>query len=110
MREFLSETSLEQLFFYRYFELIERHGHLKPLVDIHIQASYLIQVRLIYNQMIYDKQIDVRQTVQQFKKYLQDLFDISSNRLRVFYVDDMALNMGLDGTEELKYPQRLLHT
>lgn len=67
-------------------------------------------MQLIYNQIIYEKEIDVRQTVQQFKKYLQDLFGISSNRLRVFHVDDMAFTMGLGGTEELKYPQRLLHT
>ena len=90
--------------------MIEKHGPLKPLADIQIQASYLIQVQLIYNQTSYEKEIDVRQTVQQFKKYLQDLFGISAARLRVFYVDDMAFTMGLGGTEELKYPQRLLHT
>lgn len=91
-------------------DLIEKHGNLKPLADISIRASYLIQVHLVYNQVTYDKEIDVRQTVQQFKKYLQDIFHIPSNRLRVFYVDDVAFNMGFCGPEELKYPQRLLHT
>ncbi|CAF0913981.1 unnamed protein product [Adineta steineri] len=94
----------------RYFELIERHGNLKPLVDITIRAPYLTQVRLVYNQITHDKEIDVRQTVQQFKKYLQEIFHIPFNRLRVFYVDDVAFNMGVCGPEELKYPQRLLHT
>ncbi|CAF1117969.1 unnamed protein product [Rotaria sordida] len=94
----------------RYFDLIEKHGNLKPLVDIQIHAPYLIQVRLIYNQIIYDKEIDIRQTVQQFKKYLQEIFQIPLNRLRVFYIDDVAFNMGICGPEELKYPQRLLHT
>jgi hypothetical protein len=52
----------------------------------------------------------VRQTVQQFKKYLHEIFQIPLTRLRVFYVDDVAFNMGVCGPEELKYPQRLLHT
>ncbi|CAF3588630.1 unnamed protein product [Rotaria socialis] len=94
----------------RYFDLIEKHGNLKPLVDIQIRAPYLMQVRLIYNQTTYDKEIDVRQTVQQFKKYLQETFQLPMNRLRVFHVDDVAFNMGLAGPEELKYPQRVLHT
>ncbi|CAF2918217.1 unnamed protein product [Rotaria sp. Silwood2] len=94
----------------RYFDLIEKHGNLKPLVDIQIRAPYLMQVRLIYNQITYDKEIDIRQTVQQFKKYLQEIFQIPLNRLRVFYVDDVAFNMGVCGPEELKYSQRLLHT
>jgi uncharacterized pyridoxamine 5'-phosphate oxidase family protein len=96
--------------FYRYYQLTEKHGNLKPLVDIKIRAPYLIHVRLIYNQIIYDKEIDVRQTVQQFKKYLHEIFQIPLTRLRVFYVDDVAFNMGICGPEELKYPQRLLHT
>jgi hypothetical protein len=96
--------------FNRYFDLIEKHGNLKPLVDIKIRAPYLAQVRLVYNQIVYEKEIDVRQTVQQFKKYLREIFHIPLHRLRVFHVDDVAFNMGLCGPEELKYPQRLLHT
>ncbi|CAF2779807.1 unnamed protein product [Rotaria sp. Silwood2] len=94
----------------RYYELTEKHGNLKPLVDIKIRAPYLINVRLVYNQITHDKEIDVRQTVQQFKKYLHETFKIPLTRLRVFYVDDVAFNMGVCGPEELKYPQRLLHT
>ncbi|CAF4246803.1 unnamed protein product [Rotaria sp. Silwood2] len=94
----------------RYYELTEKHGNLKPLVDIKIRAPYLINVRLVYNQTTHDKEIDVRQTVQQFKKYLHETFKIPLTRLRVFYVDDVAFNMGVCGPEELKYPQRLLHT
>lgn len=95
---------------FRYFHLTEKHGNLKPLVDIKIRAPYLTQVRLIHNQITYDKEIDVRQTVQQFKKYLHEMFHIPLTRLRVFYVDDVAFNMGVGGPEELKYPQRLLRT
>ncbi len=90
--------------------MIERHGNLKPLVDIQIRAPYSHQVRLVYNQTTYEKEIDARQTVQQFKKYLQETFHIPSHRLRVFHVDDVAFSMGICGPEELKYPQRLLHT
>lgn len=90
--------------------MTEKHGNLKPLVDIKIRAPYLTQVRLIYNQSTYDKELDVRQTVQQFKKHLHETFQIPLARLRVFYVDDVAFNMGVGGPEELKYPQRLLHT
>lgn len=98
------------MFSSRYYDLIEKHGNLKPLVDIEIRAPYLTQVRLVYNEINYDKEIDVRQTVQQFKKYLHEIFHLPLNRLRVFHVDDMAFQMGLCGPEELKYPQRFLHT
>ena len=94
----------------RYFELTSKHGHLKPLVDIKIRPAYLIQVQFIYNQTPIEKELDVRQTVQQFKKYLHEFYQIPLARLRVFYVDDVAFNMGVCGPEELKYPQRLLHT
>lgn len=101
---------LSFFYFNRYFELIKKHGNLKPLVDIKIRAPYLHQVRLVYNQITHDKEIDTRQTVQQFKKYLQEIFQLPYNRIRVFHVDDVAFNMGICGPEELKYPQRLLHT
>ena len=38
------------------------------------------------------------------------MFHIPLHRLRVFHIDDVAFNMGICGPEELKYPQRLLHT
>lgn len=94
----------------RYFELIEKHGNLKPLVDIKIRAPYLAQVQLVYNQLIQEKEIDVRQTVQQFKKTLGQTFNIPLNRLRLFHLDSEAFNMGIGAPEELKYPQRILHT
>lgn len=94
----------------RYFELIEKHGQLKPLVDIKIRAPYLCNVRLVHNQTTIEKEIDVRQTVQQLKKTLHELFQLPLNRIRVFHIDDVAFSMGICGPEELKYPQRVLHT
>ena len=94
----------------RYFELIEKHGNLKPLVDIKIRAPYLAQVHLVYNQITHEKEIDLRQTVQQFKKYLGEIFHLPFQRLRIFYLDTVAYNMGVGGADELKYPQRVLHT
>lgn len=93
----------------RYFELIERHGNLKPLVDIKISAPYLVRTRLIYNQITHEKVVDVRQTVQQFKKYVHELYQIPLARVRIFHVDDVAFSMGIGGPEEMKYPQRFLH-
>jgi hypothetical protein len=93
----------------RYFELIERHGNLKPLVDIKISAPYLVRTRLVYNQITHEKVIDVRQTVQQFKKYVHELYQIPLARVRIFHVDDVAFSMGIGGPDEMKYPQRFLH-
>lgn len=98
------------LFIDRYFELIEKHGNLKPLVDIKIRAPYLVQVHLVYNQITEEKEIDVRQTVQQFRKQLADIFQLPVRRLRLFHLDSVAFNMGIGGADELKYPQRILHT
>lgn len=95
---------------FSYFELIEKHGQLNPLVDILIDSAYLINVLLIFNQMQHQKMIDVRQTVRQFKTYLEQLFEVPLHRLRVFYIDDLTLTTGLGRPEELKYPQRFLHT
>jgi hypothetical protein len=95
---------------FSYFDLIDKHGALKPLTNIRLKTSSMIRVRLIHQDIIHDKDIDVRQTVEQFKKYICQLFHLSSSRLRVFHVDDLAVTMGHGGPEELKYPQRLLHT
>lgn len=108
---FFNQFSIVVLFFNnRYFELIERHGNLKPLVDIKIRAPHLVQVHLVYNQITHEKEIDVRQTVQQFKKNLGEIFHLPFQRLRIFHLDTVAYNMGIGGAEELKYPQRVLHT
>lgn len=107
---FISNKNRLSLVVDRYFELIEKHGNLKPLVDIKIRAPYLAQVQLVYNQITQEKEIDLRQTVQQFKKYLGQIFHIPFNRLRLFHLDSEAFNMGIAGPEELKYPQRILHT
>ncbi|CAF0852201.1 unnamed protein product [Didymodactylos carnosus] len=94
----------------RYYDLINKHGQLKPLVDIKIRAPYATTVTLVYNQYSIEKEIDLRQTVQQLKKLLETEFHVPASRMRLFYVDELAFNMGVGGPEELKYPQRLLHT
>ncbi|CAF1072943.1 unnamed protein product [Didymodactylos carnosus] len=94
----------------RYYDLINKHGPLKPLVDIKILTPHLTTVHLVYNQYSIEKEIDLRQTVQQFKKLLETEFHVPVARMRLFYIDEVAFSMGACGPEELKYPQRLLHT
>ncbi|CAF0770688.1 unnamed protein product [Brachionus calyciflorus] len=94
----------------RYYELELKHGKLDPLADVNMDIRKRVHVKIKYNDKnIYEK-IDVRQTVGEFKKYLEKFVGHPSNRFKVFYIDIEACSMAIYGPEELKHTNRCLYS
>jgi hypothetical protein len=94
----------------RYYELESKHGKLDKLIDVSLEISRKVNVKIKYNgKHVYDK-IDVRQTVGDFKKYLEKYVGVPSNRFKVFYIDIEAFSMAVYGPEELKHTNRCLYS
>lgn len=67
----------------RYFELESKHGKLDRLADVNLEIRKKVNVKIKYNgKHVHDK-IDVRQTVGDFKKYLEKYVGLPSNRFKV---------------------------
>jgi hypothetical protein len=67
----------------RYFELESKHGKLDKLADVNLEIRKKVNVKIKYNgKHVHDK-IDVRQTVGDFKKYLEKYVGLPSNRFKV---------------------------
>jgi tubulin-specific chaperone cofactor E-like protein len=92
----------------KYFQLEKKHGKLNKLANVNLDADKLVQVRIKYRDAYHFEKVDVRQTVGDFKKQLEKLVGYPSHRFRLFYIDIEALP--ICGPEELKYPNRCLHS
>ncbi len=95
----------------RYYELESKHGKLNKLADVNLEIRKRIQVKINYgDKYMYDK-VDVRQTVGDFKKKLEKFVGQPSTRFKLFYIDTEARKlMAHFSTEELKLPNRILHS
>ena len=95
----------------RYFELESKHGKLNKLADVNLEIRKRIQVKINYgDKYMYDK-VDVRQTVGDFKKKLEKFVGQPSAKFKLFYIDTEARKlMAHFSTEELKLPNRILHS
>lgn len=92
----------------RYFELESKHGKLDKLVDVNLEIRKKVNVKIKYNGKYVHDKIDVRQTVGDFKKYLEKYVGLPSSRFKVFYIDIEAF--AVYGPEELKHANRCLYS
>jgi len=92
----------------RYFELESKHGKLDRLADVNLEIRKKVNVKIKYNGKYVHDKIDVRQTVGDFKKYLEKYVGLPSNRFKVFYIDIEAFSVY--GPEELKHANRCLYS
>lgn len=92
----------------RYFELESKHGKLDKLADVNMEIRKKVNVRIKYNGKYVNDKIDVRQTVGDFKKYLEKYVGVAASRFRVFYIDIEAFTVY--GPEELKHANRCLYS
>lgn len=67
----------------RYFELESKHGKLDRLADVNLEIRKKVNVKIKYNGKYVHDKIDVRQTVGDFKKYLEKYVGLPSNRFKV---------------------------
>ena len=92
----------------RYYELESKHGKLDPLANVNLDVGKRVHVKLKFKDKQAYERVDVRQTVGEFKKYLEKFTGYPSARLRVYYIDIEAISVF--GPEEMKHANRCLHS
>uniref|UniRef100_A0A3P9P4N4 Tubulin folding cofactor E-like a n=1 Tax=Poecilia reticulata TaxID=8081 RepID=A0A3P9P4N4_POERE len=91
---------------FRYHSLITKYGKLEPLAEIDLRPRCRAQVEVHCEEKVEQLCIRLDQTVAELKKQLTTVVQLSTNSMRLYYIDkDSAF-----GPEELKYNNRALHS
>ncbi|XP_062275153.1 tubulin-specific chaperone cofactor E-like protein isoform X1 [Scomber scombrus] len=91
---------------YRYHCLVTKYGKLEPLAEIDLRPRCRAQVEVHYEEKVEQLSIRLDQTVAELKKQLTTVVQLSTNSMRIYYIDKCTAF----GPEELKYNTRALHS
>ncbi|KAJ8266266.1 hypothetical protein GJAV_G00128470 [Gymnothorax javanicus] len=93
---------------YRYGTLVTKYGKLAPLADIDLRPRCHAKVEVHCEDKVELVSIRLDQTVAELKKQLRTVVQLSTNNMRVYYIDkEVASHYG---PEEMKYSTRALHS
>lgn len=96
----------------RYYELEKKHGKLDKLVDVSLEVDNRVQVKIKFGEKHVYEKVDVRQSVREFKKKLEQFVGHPSSKFRLFFIDIEATrissNYSIPNTEELRASDRKL--
>lgn len=90
----------------RYQELVTKYGKLEPLAEIDLRPQDHATVDIHYEEKVQTISVRLDQTVPEFKKQLKTLVQLSTNNMRIYYLDHEAPF----GPEEIKSSTRALHS
>ncbi|KAE8592277.1 hypothetical protein XENTR_v10018711 [Xenopus tropicalis] len=90
----------------RYQELVTKYGKLEPLVEVDLRPQSKANVDIHFEEKVETISIRLDQTVAEFKKQLKNLVQLSTNNMRLYYLDHEAPF----GPEEMKFSTRFLHS
>ncbi|XP_053728120.1 tubulin-specific chaperone cofactor E-like protein isoform X2 [Synchiropus splendidus] len=90
----------------RYHCLVNKYGKLEPLAEIDLRPRYHAQVEVHCEGKVEELSIRLDQTVAELKKQLTTVVQLSSNSMRLYYIDKGSAF----GPEEMKYNTRALHS
>ncbi|KAK5617047.1 hypothetical protein CRENBAI_016531 [Crenichthys baileyi] len=91
---------------YRYHSLVTKYGKLEPLAEIDLRPRCRAQVKVHYEEKVEQVIIRLDQTVAELKKHLTTVVQLSTNSMRLYYIDKNSPF----GPEELKYNTLALHS
>ena len=94
----------------RYYELERKHGKLNKLADVNLDIGKQVSVKIKFGEKQMMERIGVKQTVGAFKRQLEKFVGQPASRFKLYYIDIEACSMSVYGPEELKYPNRCLHS
>lgn len=94
------------LSFSRYQELVTKYGKLEPLAEIDLRPQNQASVDIHYEEKVQKISVRLDQTVAEFKKQLKTVVHLSTNNMRIYYLDHEAPY----GPEEMKFSTRALHS
>lgn len=93
-------------------QLESKHGKLDRLahVDLDEAKKRRVQCKIKFGDKHTYEKIDIRQTVGDLKKKLEQFVGHSSSKFRIYHIDMEACSQLIYGPDELKIPTRRLHT
>lgn len=92
----------------RYFELVQIHGKLDPLVNVDLRPEKRVRVTFTCGSNSEVRSVDVYRTVSDLKSKLEAFAGFSAAKMRLFYVDQDLRDM--QGPEEMRYPSKQLYS
>lgn len=72
---------------FRYFELIQIHGKLDPLVNIDLKPEKRVKVTFTCGTNSEVKAVDVYRTVSELKTKLESFAGFPASKMRLYYLD-----------------------
>ncbi|XP_073416823.1 tubulin-specific chaperone cofactor E-like protein isoform X2 [Dendrobates tinctorius] len=90
----------------RYQELVRKYGKLEPLAEVDLRPQNQASVDIHYEEKVQKISVRLDQTVAEFKKQLKTVVQLSTNNMRLYYLDHEAPF----GPEEMKFSTRALHS
>ena len=84
-----------------------KYGELQPLVDVDFTPENCVSVIIKYQQKSLTKQIYIKQTVADFRKYLEDMLEVPTpNDFLLMYKDVSSRRRPLI----MQHPDKMLYT
>lgn len=90
----------------RYHCLVTKYGKLEPLAEVDLRPRCHAQVEVHFEEKMEQLKIRLDQTVAELKKQLTTVVQLSTNSMRLYYIDKGSAF----GPEEMKYNTRVLHS
>lgn len=90
----------------RYYELEAKHGKLDPLVEVDLAPQFKVTVMIQYGEHKMVHNLQLKQTVNEFKSSLQEFTGLQPVRMRLFYLDKGSAPC----PEEMKYGNKKLYS
>ncbi|TNN01352.1 tubulin-specific chaperone cofactor E-like protein isoform X1 [Takifugu flavidus] len=91
---------------FRYHCLVTKYGQLEPLAEIDLRPRCRARVEVHCEEKVEQVNIRLDQTVAELKKQLTGVVRLSTNSMRLYYIDKSSAF----GPEEMKYSTRVLHS
>ena len=94
-----------------YRRLLEKHGHLQPLVQVSLEAPRVAKMTFTYEGIERPDEVievDIMQTTRQFRRWIGRRILVPPSKLRVYYNDDEGSK--IYGGEELRIDSKALYT
>jgi len=92
----------------RYYELEAKHGKVNRLAEVRLAARNAVYVKIKFDSKHVFENLDVRMTVGEFKKKLEEFVGARADRFRIYYIDVEAYH--ILGPEEMRHANRCLHS
>jgi len=90
----------------RYHELVKVYGVLERLAEVNLEPPSSVKISIIYEeQPAFIRDVSLKQTTRDFRKYLSNEFGVPCSKLRVFYHDVQSAF----GHDEMKFLDRDLY-